>query len=276
MTGPPVARPDPDSLAYSRYWEPVLADAAHRLLARVGPAPGDLLDIGAGTGSLPLAAAERWPSARVVGLDASAGMLSVARHRVADRYSADDQDRFEWIAADAARMPLADASFDAVTSAFMLQLVDDRGSVLREVRRVLRPGGRFALITWRADDLEIEADVVADEVVAGLGLELTASDVRSSRSTDYGDREEPRVELEAAGFDDIDAGLDALTFSWSRDGYLDFKEHYDELDLFESLSSADRTRLRAALVSRWRELPDAAFSLHAPLVWATARRPFVG
>jgi ubiquinone/menaquinone biosynthesis C-methylase UbiE len=273
MTGPPATRPDPESLAYARYWEPVIADAAHRLLTRIAPAPVEFLDIGAGTGSLPLAAADRWPSARIVGLDASAGMLSVARHRIADHRSADDPGRFEWIAADAARMPLADASFDAVTSAFMLQLVDDRDAVLREVLRVLRPGGRFALVTWLAEDLGIEADVVFDQVVANLGLELPASDFRISRSTDYHHLEEPRAELKAAGFDDIDAGPDALAFSWSRDGYLDFKEHYDECDLFESLASADRDRLRAALVTRMRELPAAAFSIDAPLVWATARRP---
>lgn len=275
MTSPSHPGPDPEGLAYARYWEPVLAGAGHRLLSRIRSVPADYLDIGAGTGSLPLAAGTRWPSARVVGLDASAGMLSVARHRVLSERPR-DRTRFEWLAADAARMPLADASFDTVTTAFMLQLVDDRATVLREVRRVLRPGGSFALVTWMAADLELQADIIFDEVVSRLGVDQPASDFRAPRATDYVSVDEPQAELAAAGFDEIEAGPDTLTFSWSRDGYLEFKERYDEYDLFESLSDPDRLRLREELDAAWAGLPDSVFSVSGPLVWATARRPEAG
>lgn len=264
--------PDPDALAYARYWEPVLAAPAHRLLTRVSTVPMDYLDIGCGTGSLPLAAATRWPDVRIAGLDASAGMLSVARQRVATGLAGDEH-RFAWIAADAARMPMPDASIDVVTSAFMLQLVDDRPAVLREVRRVLRPGGTFVMVTWIAEELVTAADDAFDSVVRELGLEWANTDFRPGRARDFQDIEEARRELHAAGFEAVDAGADEVRYAWTRADYLEFKERYDEYELFESLGRDDRARLHDALTQRWSDLPDAAFTVRGPLVQATARRP---
>lgn len=267
------SEPDPEALAYARYWEPVIAAPARRLLDRITITPADYLDIGAGTGSLPLAAADLWPRARIVGLDASGGMLSVARHRVSTERETDDRSRFAWIAADAARMPLPDASFDAVTSSFMLQLVDDRATVLAEVLRVLRPGGTFALVTWIAGELSVAADEIFDDVVTSLGIVEPAADLRTSRSADLRDVDEARAELEAAGFSEVTVGNDEVRLTWSRDGYLDFKRSYDEYDLFESLQAPDRTSLCEALMARCSKLPDAAFSVRGPVVWATGTRP---
>jgi ubiquinone/menaquinone biosynthesis C-methylase UbiE len=245
--------------------------SGQRLLKRIEPVPADYLDIGAGTGSLALAAAARWSGSRIVGLDASAGMLSVARQQVATERRGDD-DRFRWVAADAADMPLADASFDAVTSAFMLQLVDDRAAVLREVWRVLKPGGTFALVSWLDRDLEMPADAAFDDVVHELGLEHPRDDPTDPHAAEFRDVAEARDELLAAGFEHVDAGPDEVHYRWSRDGYLDFKMNYDEFELVDSLRERDRTRLRDGIRARWAALPDAAFSLRGSTVWATARR----
>jgi SAM-dependent methyltransferase len=265
-------RPDPDSQRYSRYWEPVLAGPAARMLHRIGDAPDDYLDIGAGTGSLTLAAAERWPAARIIGLDASRGMLSVAQHRVATERTADAA-RFEWLAADAAAIPLEDASVDVVTSSFMLQLVDDRAEVLREVRRVLRPGGVLGTVTWIAGELVLAADDAFLAVVETLGLGVGDDGSQPSRTTDYKRVEEARAELLAAGFRAVDARADLLRYAWTREAYLDFKQQYDDQELFDSLDSTDRTRLRDAVRTRFAALPDDAFMISGPLVSAVARRP---
>jgi len=264
-------RPDPDSLRYATYWEPVLAGSARNLLARIDALPATYLDVGAGTGALALAAADRWPEARILALDASAGMLSVGRSRVAEERTADAR-RFEWLAADAAAMPLADASIDVVTTAFMLQLVDDRPAVLHEILRVLRPGGTLGLVTWIAADLRLEADDAFAAVVAELGLDDVDADFRPDRTTDYGSTDEASAELLAAGFKEIDASIDELRYAWTREHYLGFKEHFDESELFEALEPDLRDRLRQALRERWAALPDSAFELRAPLVSVTARR----
>jgi len=268
--------PDPDSLRYARYWEPVLAGPARRMLERIGDAPRDFLDVGAGTGSLTLAAAVRWPEAGIIGLDASAGMLSVARHQVATELPAAEGERFRWLAADARTMPLPDASVDVATSSFVLQLVADRPAVLAEIRRVLRPGGAFGLVTWIADELVIVADDVFAEVLEELGLGARSGGFRPSRTTDYETLDEARDELSAVGFEAIDVRPDQLRHAWTREAYLELKEHYDDRDVFESLDELGRARLRDVVRARWGELPDTAFTVCGPLVSAVARRPLTG
>jgi ubiquinone/menaquinone biosynthesis C-methylase UbiE len=263
----------------------VLAPAAHRLLGRVadrvdGPGrarPRDgagltVLDLGAGTGSLALGAAERWPGARIIGLDASAAMLSVARHRAERRWPAAGQGRFEWMAGDALELPLEDGAVDVVVSSFVVQLVPDRGAVLREVRRVLRPSGVFGVVTWLADDVAMAPDEVFDEAVYDLELDDPEPARPAQEASDFESLAEALEELEAAGFVEVDVQADRLEHSWSRGAYRDFKEYYDELDLFEALCPRDRARLLARLDERWAGLPDDAFTLRAPIVSATARR----
>ncbi len=262
-------------MRYARHWEPVLAPAGARLLDRVASrtTPATVLDVGTGTGSLMRAAAARWPSARVVGLDASAAMLSVARYRVGSPAPALGVERAEWIVADAAAMPLATASVDVVLCAFMLHLAEDRRAVLREVGRILRPAGMLGLVTWLADDAVMASDAEFDEAVYDLQLDDPEAEEDPRPPDDVGSADELRADLEAAGFDDVDVQPDMLEHAWSRDAYLDFKEGYDEWDLFDSLPMDERRRLRERLVERWALLPDEAFRLRAPIVMATARRP---
>ena len=120
---------DPDCLRYVAHWEPVLAAPAQRTLDLIDPAPGMLLDLGAGTGSLTLAALQRWPRTQVQALDASGAMLAVARSRTAET----DAARVDWMPADAADIPLDAAAVDAAVCSFVLQLVADRPTVLEAV-----------------------------------------------------------------------------------------------------------------------------------------------
>jgi SAM-dependent methyltransferase len=253
----------------------VLAGAAERLLERVAllePAPSRVLDVGTGTGLLALAAAERWPAATIEGLDASTAMLSLARQRSAERWPK-PPDRITWRAADAAAMPVEDGSVDLLVSSFMLQLVPERRAVLREMLRVLRPGGHLGLVTWLDEETVLDADIAFDEAV--LALDLVDPEVEASEpgEGEYPDPAAARDDLRAAGFEAVDARLVELVHAWSREAYLEFKAGFDEWELFDSLSEAERTRLRASVAERWATLPDDAFTLRAPLVSVTARRP---
>jgi len=260
---------DPDALRYASHWEPVLAPASRRVLDRLGSSPAVLLDLGAGTGSLTLEAASRWPESDLIVLDASGAMLGVARARVADR--GHDPARFRWLPADARDIPLDDASIDAVVSSFVLQRVDDRPQLLREVRRVLRPGGTFSFVTWLADDLVVGADEAYDEVLAALGYEPPAAGFRSPLATDYGTLDEARAELSAAGFAEVEVRSDELHARWTPASYLRLKEHLDDHERFEALEELEREELRQHLLDRWAELPDEAFEVRCPLVAGVAR-----
>ncbi len=102
-----------------------------------------VLDLATGTGDLALMIARRSPTAQVVGLDPSAGMLKVARDKVAAKGL---EQRIELVLGDAERLPFEAESFDAVTIAFGIRNVPDRAAALREMRRVLRPGRKAAIL----------------------------------------------------------------------------------------------------------------------------------
>lgn len=99
----------------------------------------DLLDVGAGTGDLALALAAQPQARHVIAADLSAPMLAVARRK---RHGA----LLRYALASAAALPFPDASFDAATAAFVLRNVQPLDVALHEVRRVLRPGGRFVCL----------------------------------------------------------------------------------------------------------------------------------
>ena len=112
-------------------WGPAIAEAA-------GVASGQrVLDVACGTGALTLAVAKQvGPTGTVFGLDPNPAMLAVARRKPA---------RIEWIDGRAERLPFEDRSFDAVVSQFGFMFFDDKVAALREMMRVLRPGGRLAV-----------------------------------------------------------------------------------------------------------------------------------
>jgi demethylmenaquinone methyltransferase / 2-methoxy-6-polyprenyl-1,4-benzoquinol methylase len=107
-----------------------------RLTAEAVVRPGDgVLDACCGTGDLAVAAARA--GGKVTGLDFSERMLERARQKAPG---------FEWVRGDLLALPFADASFDAATVGFGVRNVEDLGLALRELRRVLRPGGRLGIL----------------------------------------------------------------------------------------------------------------------------------
>ncbi len=107
-----------------------------RAASRVRPEGMLVLDVGTGTGDLALAFLRRGARA-VVGVDFAPAMLARARDKSAGRWP------LSLAAADALRLPFADAAFDCVASAFVLRNLADLEAGLAEMVRVLRPGGRF-------------------------------------------------------------------------------------------------------------------------------------
>lgn len=103
-----------------------------------------VLDVGCGTGEqVRILARQVGPSGRVVGLDLSPRMLAVAEAKVAASPWAG---RVELRQGDALCLPFPDGDFDAVTCAFALRNVADLDAALREMCRVLRPGGRVTIL----------------------------------------------------------------------------------------------------------------------------------
>src|SRR5262245_16101027 len=140
---------------YERFLvEPLFRPFARELLDRTAFAAAErLLDVACGTGIVARLAQQRvGDRGRLVGIDASPAMLAVATS-VAPT--------IEWRQGDAARLPARpDETFDVVTCHQGLQFFPDRPAALCEMRRVLAPGGRVAVATWRSvDDVPLIRDL---------------------------------------------------------------------------------------------------------------------
>jgi demethylmenaquinone methyltransferase/2-methoxy-6-polyprenyl-1,4-benzoquinol methylase len=104
-----------------------------------------VLDVACGTGMVSRALVERW-GCRVVGLDQSAAMLGRARSMVAA--SPRLAERIELVEGEAETLPFADAEFDHLTFTYLLRYVDDPAATLRELARVVKPGGRVSSLEF--------------------------------------------------------------------------------------------------------------------------------
>ena len=176
------------------------AGAAHRrLLDAAGLRPGHrVLEIGCGTGNLTLRAKAAHPGATVAGLDPDEAALAQARRKARRRRLDVRLDR-----GTAAALPHPDASMDRVLSAFMLHHVpaEDREQTLREVHRVLRPGGELHLLDLGGDTAEPH-----DHGSHGRGRMLHGRRPHATSRAEVTDL------LQAAGFADVTATGDTVRF----------------------------------------------------------------
>jgi ubiquinone/menaquinone biosynthesis C-methylase UbiE len=276
-----VARYDAEAADYARYWSPVLEATARRLLDYVDPFVAQrqgrvrVLEVGCGTGTLLLAALERWPLAGFVATDPARGMLELARRRVLA--ARPGESRVEFVDGHADALPIDAGSVDLLISSFVLQLVPDRLAALREAARVLDASGMVSYVTWldrdsrrpfipaeefdeAVYDLEIDEPQGADEPHAG--------DVRSGRTATN--------ELRRAGFVRASATEDELIHAWTHESYLDYKLAYDERSLVSSLDASQRERLEQNARERLSRLKERDFRWHAPVVFARALKPVAG
>ena len=152
-----------------------------------------VLDVGCGTGALAVAASDRvLPRGKVSGLDANEEMLEVARNKDIP---------IDWNFGTAEQLPFDDDTFDSVISQFALMYVEDKPKALQEMRRVLKPGGRLAVLVPDAIDHSPGFSVAA-ELLHRLFDEVVAEGMRSPFQS--GNPEHLREVCDAAGLHHAD------------------------------------------------------------------------
>jgi demethylmenaquinone methyltransferase/2-methoxy-6-polyprenyl-1,4-benzoquinol methylase len=120
-------------------WRRAMVDA-------IDPAPGQrVLDVATGTGLVAFELVRRG-GCEVVGLDQSEEMLAGARAQAAARPAL--ADRVTFVRGEAEQLPFADGEFDALTFTYLLRYVDDRVATMRELARVVKPGGRIGMVEF--------------------------------------------------------------------------------------------------------------------------------
>jgi ubiquinone/menaquinone biosynthesis C-methylase UbiE len=140
---------------------------ARVLLELVPPRPGDaVLDVATGPGTVAREAARAvGADGRVTGLDMSAAMLAAGRAWQAESGAAP----IEYVEAAAASMPLPDNTFDVAYCQQGLQHMSDPLAALREMRRVLKPGGRLGVALWTQSPFGLFREITADMGLQGEG-----------------------------------------------------------------------------------------------------------
>ena len=257
---------------YARWWSPIHRASTLRLLdeadADVTGGARRILDVGCGTGAMAVAAAERWPTVTVDGVDASEGMLAIARGEL-DSQPGPVRDRVRYAQGYADMLPFADDTFDVVLAAFVLQLVPSRPRALREMRRVLRPGGRMACVRWLDGGARLGADDAYDDALDAAGLDPR------DQGDDRPDAVSPAAataQLRRAGFRGVAAHVADLEHAFTPEGFARFITRFDDEDLFATMEPMARATLEADLVRRLRALPPDGLRLRLPIVYASGYR----
>lgn len=200
------ARPYPNVPAdvgaqYEQSLVPIIfAPWAVLLIERVRPQPGErVLDVACGTGVVARLAAERIGLAgSVIGADSSPAMLAAAKR-------ASVGTSIEWREADAAILPFADGSFDLVLCQQGLQYFPDRAGALREMQRVLTPGGRIGLAVFGPQRESPGFDAVGQVLANSIGPQARVLPPFTLSDTDL-----VRTLVRDAGFQHIEMRWETL------------------------------------------------------------------
>ena len=208
----------------------LMSGGVHRLWKRemvdwLNARPGStILDVAGGTGDVALRIFKRLEgNGRVVVVDATQAMLAIGRDRMIDHGVLDGID---WVAGDAAYLPIADAAVDAYTIAFGLRNVTHIDRALAEAHRVLKPGGRFLCLEFSrvvVPILDKLYDLYSFNVLPAMGR-VVAGDDRSYRYLAESIRKFPAQEelaerMRAAGLEQVKirnlaGGIAALHSAW--------------------------------------------------------------
>jgi len=150
-----------------------------------------ILDACCGTGDLALALLQKTPSARVIGSDFSLGMLQAGRNKNRSGHHP------AILAADTLHLPFADCTFDGAMVGFGMRNVVDVDAALRELRRVLRPGGRLMILEFTPMQnrwIRPFSDFYQSQILPRLGNRLSGSQQRAYSYLDESVRDWPDAE----------------------------------------------------------------------------------
>lgn len=255
------------SINYERFFVPAIGEPlATDLIDRASLRQGErVLDVACGTGIVArLASQETGVDGTVAGLDVNPDMLEVARS------TSPPDTPIEWHQASAEAMPLPDASFDVVLCQMGLQFMPDKPAALREMGRVLAPGGRL-ILNLPGPTPRIMA-VMEEAFARHLGAEVAGfvNLVFSLHGT-----EEIQNLVSGAGFHDVSVQSDtrSLRLPAPEEFLWQYVNSTPLAGAMEPVDEEHRVLLERDIVSKWREfVKDHALMLQLRVNVATARK----
>ena len=230
------------------------------LVERLAPQPGQtILDVAAGTGETGfLVSAALGPRGRLIVSDRSPHMVEAAE-RLASRFGVTNA---EFRVLDAEAIDLSEASVDGVVCRFGYVLKGDRPAALTEIRRVLKPGGRFAFAVWAARE-QNDWMTVPSEVMVDRGWLDPPSDADMRLSARRNPETIERL-VRAAGFSRVEFEAMRLAYRFANSEELWY--FVSELrgpvaSALSQLGESERAVARGEIERRATPLPGGGFEL---------------
>ncbi len=258
---------------YHELWLPVIEPASLRLLDLVAPLidgrPGArLVDVGTGTGPLAREAVRRWPHVVVHAVDPSSGMRAVGQGEAERTLSRAARGRIRWWEGVAERLPLDDASADAMVSSFVYQYLGNRSAALRDAYRVLRPGGAIAIVTWLANDWSFAPWQLQREVLGELDITPPAS----METGLFRSLPSAAALVRRAGFRGVRATAGIVEHQWTLDAFWSCAVSED-VELRDSLDPGTLEELDRRWRERLERLTNGDLLYRDQIAYVVGRRP---
>jgi ubiquinone/menaquinone biosynthesis C-methylase UbiE len=193
---------------YDKLWSPVIRPAGERLITPLSlRAARNIIDIGTGAGALLPALRKAAPSAAILGVDRSDGMLRLAREKHSGSLAL----------MDVQKLALQDNRFDAALVAFVLFHLPSPERCLADVNRVLKPGGAVGGITWGSEQIP-PANAVWDEELEAAGARFLALPATDNRAC-CDNLEKVTALLVLSGFIITRVWSESIEYRWRPEDY---------------------------------------------------------
>ncbi|HYO97450.1 MAG TPA: class I SAM-dependent methyltransferase [Polyangiaceae bacterium] len=238
-----------------------IADAIEHAVERLEPATGErILDLATGTGLASRLIAQRLPGTSVTGVDIADELLAAARGAAARQQLA-----LEYIAADAEKLPFGDGHFDAVVSTFGVMFASRQEAAAAELARVVKPGGRVVLATWKPDSNVAQ--------MFGVMKPFMPPAVEPAPPSPFAWGSPQRLqELLGAHFDlGFEHGTNYFRYAAGERAWQLWVNHYGPtLSLARNLDDERREAFRKALIA-WHETFTSALGYEQPRTYLITR-----
>ena len=246
--------------AYDGLWSPVIRPVGERLIARL-PLTAEtshVIDVGTGAGALLPAIQRAAPSAVIVGIDRSEGMLHLAKERHQGPLAL----------MDVQRLALPANRFEVALVAFVLFHLPSPEQCLAELNRVLRPGGSVGTVTWGSEK-EPAASAIWDDELQAAGaqvIQLPAVDNRACCDS----TQKMTMLLEQAGFVSIKAWTESIEHRWRPKDHFDYQVRMNSRLRLQSLDVRDRESCISRVKRRLSGADDEQYIYRGEVFMATA------
>jgi ubiquinone/menaquinone biosynthesis C-methylase UbiE len=251
--------------AYDRFWSPVIRPAGERLVSQLPlKAASSVIDVGTGAGALLPAIRRAAPSATVLGVDRSDGMLRLAKGKHPG-----------WLALmDAQNLALSANRFDVAVVAFILFHLPTPERCLSEVNRVLKPAGVVGTITWATERTPTAGAVWDEELEASRAhfIELPATDNRACCDSD----KKVTALLEQTGFDVERVWSESIEHRWRPEDYFDYQMRSTSRLRLLSLDEGEREACLSRIRKRLTGADGHDYMYTGDVVMAMARKSDAG